>query len=79
MQYMILPMPKDGSITLGTISSTVGTWRAGFSHKNKMVQVLVCVWSTFLTVQGLLEPLYADHIFGEAEGFAFSLKAELPV
>lgn len=24
MVYMILPMPKDGSITLGTTSSTVG-------------------------------------------------------
>ena len=24
MAYMILPMPKDGSMTLGTISSTVG-------------------------------------------------------
>ena len=24
MAYMILPMPKEGSMTLGTISSTVG-------------------------------------------------------
>lgn len=80
IEYMIRPMPKDGSITLGTISSTVGKQRQLFSHKNKILFYYPALTSGLvspLTMQSLLEPLHTDHVFGQFECFPLCLKAEL--
>lgn len=75
MVYMILPMPNEGSITLGTTSSTV--------DDRDMIKPLAPVSfpSRFsrvkLTMQSLLESLHADHVLCEFERFAFCLDSEL--
>lgn len=48
IEYMILPMPKDGSITLGTISSTVGKKDGCFLTWTTNSRALGQVWCHLL-------------------------------
>lgn len=80
MVYMILPMPKEGSMTLGITSSTAGDKRGKkpeLHHFPTPSRGVLC--GVELTVQSLLESVHTYHVLGELEGLAVCLDGELSI
>lgn len=79
MEYMILPMPNDGSITLGVISSTVKEGKKSkcyFKFVRRFILSLSYVGSS-LTVQRFLEAFDGHHVPREFESLSVCLDGEL--